>query len=182
MNKYQHSKIYKIMDSNGEMVYIGSTTNPLCVRFSNHKCSYKSRANNNTVYIIFDKYGIENCNIHLIEEYPCNSKQELERREGQIIKSFKCVNKYIAGRTQKEYYIDNKARHQELMRLWYIRQRDILKEKYQQNKTVILAKQKERRQLKKNNNNNTTTINIIYTNPIDDVIKASLDIIDNTPC
>ena len=48
----------------------------------------------------------------LIENYPCNSRDELTAREGQIIRKYKhdceCVNMFIAGRTGKEYKLDNK--------------------------------------------------------------------------
>ena len=33
--------------------------------------------------------------------------QELRRREGEHIKNTDCINKYVAGRTDKEYYEDN---------------------------------------------------------------------------
>ena len=59
------------------------------------------------VYKIFDKYGISNCQIVLIETVNTESKDELLAREKHYIKSFKCVNKNIPGRTMKEYYQDN---------------------------------------------------------------------------
>ena len=35
------------------------------------------------IYIyIFNEFGIENCKIELIENYPCQSKEELFKREG----------------------------------------------------------------------------------------------------
>ena len=52
--------------------------------------------------------------LELYENYPCNNKKELERREGEIIRQFKAdinynvINKAIAGRTHKEYTEDNK--------------------------------------------------------------------------
>ena len=51
-----------------------------------------------------------NYDILLVEDFPCNSKKELERREGEYIKNnfCICVNKYIAGRTDKEYREQNK--------------------------------------------------------------------------
>jgi hypothetical protein len=46
--------------------------------------------------------------IYLIENYPCNSKQELCKRERHYVETIDCVNKYIPSRTKKEYYQDNK--------------------------------------------------------------------------
>ena len=42
--------------------------------------------------------------MELHELYPCNTKQELNRREGEVIREIGTLNKYIAGRTKKEYY------------------------------------------------------------------------------
>jgi hypothetical protein len=45
--------------------------------------------------------------IELIEDYPCDNKEQLNRREGQIIRERECVNDRIAGRTSGEYAKDN---------------------------------------------------------------------------
>ena len=65
-----------------------------------HKSFYSS-------FILFAKYGIENCKIELVELYPCESREELKRREGYWIKNETCVNKCVAGRTNQEYRHDN---------------------------------------------------------------------------
>ena len=44
-----------------------------------------------------------------IENYPCNSRQEVTRREGWRQRNNECVNHNIAGRTQKEYREDNQV-------------------------------------------------------------------------
>jgi hypothetical protein len=41
--------------------------------------------------------------IYIYEDFPCNSKQELNRREGEVIREIGTINKQIAGRTKKEY-------------------------------------------------------------------------------
>ena len=109
---YQNGKIYQITDIAYTKCYIGSTTQSLAKRLSKHKTDYKVWKDNNkrhktTSYDLFEEFGIENCKIELIEDYPCNSKNELERKEGEIIKNTACVNRYIPGRTDKQYYIDN---------------------------------------------------------------------------
>jgi len=124
MPDYQKAKIYKIVDLNEEMVYIGSTSQTLCRRMSDHKKDYKIRKDKFTVHNIFDKYGIENCKILLIENYPCESRTELEKREGEIIKSLVCVNKIIAGRTPKERYEDNKDEILKRNRLYEIKNKE----------------------------------------------------------
>ena len=42
---------------------------------------------------------MENCKIELVENYACNSKEELNAREGFYIQNNECVNKLVAGRT-----------------------------------------------------------------------------------
>ncbi len=108
MVNYQNGKIYKICDANEEMVYIGSTTKKyLSQRMDEHRSKYKAwkngKTNNVTVYNIFEKYGVDNCNILLIENCTCNSRDELNAREGYYIRLHKCINKCVAGRTSQEY-------------------------------------------------------------------------------
>ena len=90
MNRYQNGKVYKIIAPD-DTFYIGSTIQSLNERFGAHKYVFKSSKNGKnirgtTVFKLFEKYGVEECRIELIEAYPCNSKRDLERREGEIIK------------------------------------------------------------------------------------------------
>jgi hypothetical protein len=66
---------------------------------SQHRSHYKRLTNKCTVSVIFDKYGVQNCKIELVENYPCNSKNELMKREGYYIQNNECINKCVAGRT-----------------------------------------------------------------------------------
>lgn len=101
---YSKGKIYKIYSlSKPELVYIGSTTQSLNTRLRGHICSKN----------ISSKIIIDNCNdyiIELIEEYPCENKEQLFKKEGEYIKNYKCVNKFISGRSYKEWYSDNKEK------------------------------------------------------------------------
>ena len=62
---------------------------------------------------IFQKYGIENVKIILIQNYPCESKKELEAEEAKYIRNHKCVNRIIPGRCKQEYCEDNKEKLKE---------------------------------------------------------------------
>jgi hypothetical protein len=42
---------------------------------------------------------------------------ELDKREGEHIRNNNCINKYIAGRTMKEYYEDNKEKIKQDMKI-----------------------------------------------------------------
>ena len=120
MVNYSNSKIYKIepiVEHLEEEIYIGSTTKQyLSQRMDKHRSDYKrwkdKKFNKLTVFDIFDKYGIDNCKIYLLESVNTNSKDELTSREGHYIRTLKCVNRCIAGRTKKEcdkqYRKDNK--------------------------------------------------------------------------
>ena len=53
------------------------------------------------------KNGIENFYIELIEEYPCENSNQLERREGEITRELKAsLNQKISGRTVAEYKVE----------------------------------------------------------------------------
>ena len=93
-NKYQNVKIYKITNTINDDIYIGSTIRDLKKRMIEHISKYKKRINNryNAVFTMFDICGFENCNIELIKDYPCNSKNELEVEEGKNIRSNNCIN------------------------------------------------------------------------------------------
>ena len=115
MVNYNFGKIYKIepiVDHDEGDIYIGSTTKQyLSQRLDTHRSKYKQWKNGKyskvRVFEIFDKYCVSNCQIVLIETVNAESKDELLAREKHYIKSFKCVNKCIPGRTKKEYYQDN---------------------------------------------------------------------------
>ena len=109
---YQNTKIYKIESHLGDKIYVGSTAKAyLSQRLQQHKYSYqqwkKQRAKKVMVYELFEEYGVDNCEIVLIESYPCNTKDEKNAREAFYIQSMKCVNKNIPGRTSRQYYDDN---------------------------------------------------------------------------
>ena len=147
---YSKAKIYRIESINDQNsdIYIGSTTKQyLCQRFSNHKAKYRQwkkgapRESHMTSYDIFEKYGVDNCQIVLIEAYPCTTVEELHRREGYFIKHIKCVNKNIAGNSHqesakqyyqthakqiKQYYVNNKGELLLQMKQYYVNNKDEL--------------------------------------------------------
>ena len=139
MVNYQNSKIYKIepvIDHEEGDIYIGSTTKEyLSQRMDAHRNNYNcwklnGKGNHVRSYDLFNKYGLENCKIYLIENFPCQTVNELRAREGHYIKTLKCVNKLVAGRSMKEYREDNIEKLKELK-----------KQYYESNKEEILGKQ-----------------------------------------
>jgi len=142
--RYENGKIYTIRcryDDN--LIYVGSTIEKyLSSRMSKHR--YDNRNRNKLREYINDDW--QNWYIELYENYPCNSKHELYKREGEIIRLIGNINKRIEGRTLKEYYLDNKEYNAEKKKEW----RENNKEKYdkyhkeyrENNKEIIKEKDK----------------------------------------
>ena len=108
MVNYQDGKIYTIRSHQTEKVYVGSTCSPLSKRFYDHKAAYKYWQNGGKKYTSsYEIVGLDDCYIELHEAFPCQSRDELKRKEGIVIRSLECVNKVIAGRTYGERWIDN---------------------------------------------------------------------------
>jgi hypothetical protein len=145
MPNYQNGKIYAIKSYQTELIYIGSTIRPLSQRLGKHRDNYKKNGKTSSKEILkYPDYYIE-----LIELFPCNSKEELIKREGYFIKQNIniCVNCYIPGRTIKEYYIDNKEQFKEQHKQYYIDNKVHINEQKKQyrlnNKEQINEKSKE---------------------------------------
>ena len=121
MPDYQKGKIYKLISPSKNLVYYGSTIQSLSQRLSTH------RRNNNKCMskLVLE---CEDYKIELVEEYPCNNKQQLEKKEGEYIKNNNCVNRCIAGRTPKEWYKDNAEKNREIKKQYYIVNADKCKE------------------------------------------------------
>ena len=110
MPDYSTGKIYQIVptcDYEEGDIYIGSTIRPLSERMGSHR----TKSDGCKSKLLFLKYGVENCKIELIEEYPCANRNLLLKREGEIQRSLKCINKKIAGQT----YQDRIKLHPELL-------------------------------------------------------------------
>ncbi len=114
-NIYNQSKIYKIeptTEHEEHEMYIGSTTKKyLSQRLQQHKSSYKTYLDNisskYSIYDLFNKNGVENFNIYLLENYHCNDINTLRAKKGNIYKK-QHVLKKVEGRTYKVCYNDNK--------------------------------------------------------------------------
>ena len=123
MNRYQNGKIYKIVDIGYNKCYYGSTCEQLSRRLARHRIDYrryqKGNGNFTSSFYLFDEYGLDNIKIELVENYPTSSKEELVQHEGTYIQNNNCVNKRIAGRTDKGWYQANKAHVQQKHKEYY---------------------------------------------------------------
>ena len=120
MTDYSKGQIYKIVDTGLTKCYIGSSVQKLCKRMGSHRRDYKKYKTGEyhycSVFDLFDEFGVENCKIVWIKNYPCNSKEELEAEEGRLQQENDCVNKNEAGRTTKQRNEDNKEIYSEKTR------------------------------------------------------------------
>ena len=156
MVNYQHGKIYRL--ECGDLIYIGSTTYQLSARKAKHKCDYIAGRTYRSVLLY--QYAVENglsltedIRIELIENYPCNSKEELNAIEGKYIRQYKeeyrekCVNKCIPGRTLKEWCEDNKDKILQKQKEYTERnkgkKREYDKQYRDENKNKLLQQKKE---------------------------------------
>jgi group I intron endonuclease len=133
---YSKSIIYKLCCKNPNIteIYVGSTIN-----FKKRKYDHKSVCNNNSetnkkynlkVYkFIRDNGGFENWDIIMLEEYSCENKKQLEKRERYYIELLKSnLNSEIPTQTKQEYYENNK---------------DKIKEYREENKDKITERKKQ---------------------------------------
>ncbi len=149
MPNYQNSKIYVLRSHQTEKIYIGSTCNELRKRFNQHKTLYK-RFNEKKHNIYATSYEIlkfDDCYIELYEKYPCTDRNELNKKEGEIIRSLDCVNKCIAGRTTNQYNKDNKEYLKEKTKEWKEKNKEIIKQKQKEHDQKRKEKRKEQRRL-----------------------------------
>jgi hypothetical protein len=148
MPNYQESKIYRIVSPSRPdlLPYYGATTVALCKRMVGHRClkhACKSKE------LIECKDAI----ILLEENYPCNSKEELSKKEAEYILNNPCCNKMVPLRTRKEYYEENNEKIKEYNKEYNKKNNEKIKEyrdEYnEKNKTKIREREKEYREQNK---------------------------------
>ena len=115
MVNFANGKVYAIRSHKTSEIYVGSTTQPLCKRMVGHRTSYRRWVadNSKTYYTSYEILKHGDAYIELLELVPCSCRAELCRREGELIRANTCVNKLIAGRTDKQYCQDNKEHHKQ---------------------------------------------------------------------
>jgi len=162
VNKYARSKIYKIVCQGTDQIYIGSTAEPsLSRRMYGHRTAYRSwKSGRPTNYVAsFALFDLGPCEIVLIENWPCNNKDELRSREQFHIDLNRalCVNKCraIDNRTEEQkkadlqaYYIANREAILAYQLQYYIANREAIMadraENREANNARILATNSQR--------------------------------------
>jgi len=128
---YQQGKVYKLVM--GDLIYIGSTCQKyLSQRLTQHTSSYnywfKNKDTQKKVCYMssYELYKIGKPTITLLENCPCNSKDELLVCEYKHIQQFNCVNRrmkefppMVGGFNRKEYEKQYKEQHMDLYKASY---------------------------------------------------------------
>ena len=147
---YSRGKLYLIRNRNNDnLIYVGSTTEQyLCKRLQKHKsqksCSLYCFINNPENNTTWDDWYIE-----LYEDYPCNSKLQLVKRENEIIREKATINKigYRTEEMKKQQDKDYRESHKEQIK-------DRNKLYVENNKEKLLKKKAEYNEKNKEHKNN----------------------------
>ena len=141
-------KVYKIINSIDDEIYIGSTKNTLSRRMAEHRRSCKKEEKKNIIlYIHMKKHGIDNFFIEIIEEKEVSSRSQQLMLEAKWQREIKpCLNQLYAHCTDeqhKEYHkqYDKKYREKHRYKL-NIKS----KEYYEENKESIKITNKKWRE------------------------------------
>jgi hypothetical protein len=161
MGEYLQSIIYKLYSPSHPDVepYYGSSKNPLYKRRSSHKGDYKVGKNSTAFLILcYDDWVME-----VVENYACETAEQLRQREGWWILNHPCVNKRNAGtgtgalwRKQndtkayhKQYYEENKDKLKQRAKDHYEENKELHKKNTKNWREIhreqVNAKAKERR-------------------------------------
>ena len=150
-------KVYKIVSSKTDEIYIGSTFRTLQQRFQLHKNMNGCSSN-----ILFEKCGVDSCTIQLIKVYQVCDELHLQAYEQLWINKYKdkVVNKLssfsIKKLYKKQYYEKNREEIRNQNKKYYEKNREEIlnqnKKHYEKNREEI------RNQNKKNYENNRDKI------------------------
>jgi hypothetical protein len=132
LNKYNNASIYTIRNRADEsLIYVGSTIGPIHKRLSVHK-SHCKLGKSGSLYSHIINNDWTDWYIELYEKVNCNSREELCRREGQVIREIGTINKCIAGSTHREsvarWYDANREKVKEDHKIWYDANREKVKD------------------------------------------------------
>ena len=155
MVNYSEAKIYKVLNTVDDEVYVGSTTQSLSKRMGKHRRNATQR--NTQFYQHMNKIGISNFYMELIETYPCNSTDELHKREGEWIRQMGTLNQIVSGRTMQQYREDNKDKIREQKQQYREDNKDKIREQTQQYREQNKDKIREQNQHYREHNSNICT-------------------------
>jgi len=134
MEQLIKGKIYCIRNKVNDKVYVGSTIQSLSQRLSSHRREARFK-NRYQLHNAFHQLGFDNFYIELIENYNCDTKEELKAREQHYIRLYDCFNNGYNSRCATT----DEIKQEEIK----IRKAKDNKEYYNHNKDSILEYHKE---------------------------------------
>lgn len=153
-SKYSRGKIYKLTVDGSDLVYYGSTIKPyLSNHLGSHHQNYKQ-------FILGKRSSTTSCQlfeigkpvISLVEDFPCERKEQLLARERWYIENNVCVNKAIPTRTRNEWVVANKEKMKAREKEWRDTHKEYIKEmdKQYQEKNKDMIKERNKKYREKN--------------------------------
>jgi ribosomal protein S17E len=102
-------RVYKIVCSQSDDVYVGSTFNELRIRWKQHKFAKTNRC---AITPLLEKYDVSSFKIVLIKLYEVVDRKHLQAYEQLWISKLRCINKNnpfrIEWLSKKDYYQRNR--------------------------------------------------------------------------
>lgn len=113
-----------------------------------HRMDYRKwKAGEKPYMSSFDVLDEGDAYIELLEEFSCDSKERLTKREGELVRSMTCVNRNIPGRSRDEwveanpnYWIQWREEHPEYFTQWREKNRDKINERRRERYAAEKAK------------------------------------------
>ena len=131
MPDFSKAKIYKLVSNKSSDVYIGSCLVELSKRFSVHKC--KSNTCISKSMFVDDAV----ISIVLIEDCPCDNKNQMKARELHYITTLQCINKNKPYISDIQIINGDNKEWQKQYRLEHAEQIKQQKQQYYLNKKLI---------------------------------------------
>ena len=123
MPDYIKGKIYKVLHTLDDEAYIGSTTQPLSNRMTDHRKSYfysKHMTDRHKLYKHMKDICKDKSYIELIEDFPCETKWQLFAEEGTHIREIETLNDKIAGKSGRPHKEDHEEHYKSYAKEYHL--------------------------------------------------------------
>lgn len=127
MPDYTAAKIYRLVNSADDQVYVGSTCGTLNRRFAKHKKDSRRYPTQRVYAHVANGGGWDSWSIELVEAVPCKSLTELRAHERRYVETIGTLNTQLPGNFAmyataldycRAYYAQNKAKVNERRQLY----------------------------------------------------------------
>lgn len=139
MPDYAKAKVYKLVNAVDDAVYVGSTCCKLSERFAEHK-KMAHRKPGIRVYAHVTTTGgwvHGGWEIVLIEETPCENREQLHAHERRWVEQIGTLNKNVPGRTASEYHEAHRDERNEYSREYHKQYKEVRRARYATNRDAI---------------------------------------------